>query len=223
MKILIFGSSGILGNYLCKFLKKKYFIYNNGLRRRKFDLNNFFQLKKIILKTKPDVLINCTAITDIDFCEKNKKKAYDINFKILKNTIDIIKKEKLKIKIIKISTDQFYNFKKKVLNKENIKKTPNYYCKTKYIAEKICIKNNFLVLRTNFFGKSRSKNQSFSDWVYKSFRSKKIFYLFKDVYFSPLNLFTLSKMIILVIKNIDRVSGIYNLGSKNCISKKILQ
>ena len=27
-------------------------------------------------------------------------------------------------------------------------------------------------------------------------------------------------MIILVIKNIDRVSGIYNLGSKNCISKK---
>ena len=75
-------------------------------------------------------------------------------------------------------------------------------------------------MRTNFFGKSRSKNQSFSDWVYKSFRSKKIFYLFKDVYFSPLNLFTLSKMIILVIKNIDRVSGIYNLGSKNCISKK---
>ena len=219
MKILIFGSSGILGNYLCNNLKKYHQIFNNGINKRKYDLNNLNKLKKIILKVKPDIIINCIALTNIDFCKKMKKKAYRINYLILKNTINIIKEEKLKTKIIQISTDQFYN-KKKIFNKENINNIPNYYCKTKYLAEKICVKNKFIVLRTNFFGKSNSKNQSFSDWIYKSFISKKVFNLLQDVYFSPLNLSTLSKMINLVIRNIYKVNGIYNLGSRDCINKK---
>lgn len=220
MKILIFGSSGILGNYLYKSLKKKYHVFNNGMSKRKYDLNNFSELKKVILKIEPHIIINCTAITDIDLCEKKKNKAYKINYNILSNIISIIKHKNLKTKIIQISTDQFYNNKNKSLNIENINKTYNYYCKTKLLSEKICIKNKLIALRTNFFGKSNSKNQSFSDWVYNSFKSKKKFYLFDNIYFSPLNLFTLSKMINLVIKNINKVYGVYNLGSKDCISKK---
>ena len=122
MKILIFGSSGILGNYLYKFLKKNYHVFNNGMNSRKYDLNNLSELKKIILKIEPNIIINCTAITDIDLCERKKNKAYQINYKILSNIIRIIKYKNLKTKIIQISTDQFYNNRNKNLNRENIKK-----------------------------------------------------------------------------------------------------
>lgn len=220
MKILILGSSGLLGNYLCKFLSKKFNIVNNGLKKRRIDLLNSYNLENFLLKTNPDLIINCTANTNLDNCEMDKKSSYNTNFKTLENTVNILKKNQIKTKIIQISTDQFYNNKNQKMNKETINNIPNYYCKTKYIVEKYCLKNKILVLRTNFFGKSNSKNKSFSDWIYKSFKSKKNFFLFDDVFFSPLNMNTLSKMIEKVIEYKKNINGIFNLGSRDCISKK---
>lgn len=220
MKILVLGSSGILGNYLYNFLKKDYKVFNSGLRKRKFNLLSFNKLKNFIIKIKPDIIINCSAITNIDNCQIDKKNAYNVNYVIVKNLISIIKKFNFQTKIIQISTDQFYDNKNKKFNNENVNQLINYYCKTKYLAEKICVKNKLVVLRTNFFGFSKSKNQSFSDWIFNSFKSKKKFYLLSDVYFSPLNLDTLCKMIKKVIKNIKYTQGVFNLGSKDCMSKK---
>ena len=220
MKILILGSSGLLGNYLFNFLKKNFHVFNNGLRKRKINLLNIPELKLFLLRIKPDIIINCTANTNLDNCEKKKGDAYDTNYKTLQNVVNLIKKYHIKSKIIQISTDQFYNNKNYKLNIESVNWIPNYYCKTKYLVERFCIKNKIVVLRTNFFGKSNSKSKSFSDWIFKSFKSKKIFNLFHDIYFSPLNLLTLSKMIKKVIINIEDINGIYNVGSRDCISKK---
>lgn len=113
MKILILGSSGILGNYLYNYLKKDYKIIHNGLKKRKFNLLKFDILKKFLIKTNPDIIINCVAVTNIDDCQINKKKAYNINYSIIKNIFYIIKRNNLNSKIIQISTDQFYDNKKK--------------------------------------------------------------------------------------------------------------
>lgn len=220
MKILILGSSGLLGSYLFNFLKKNFQVFNNGLKKRKINLLNTSELKYFLLRIKPDVIINCTANTNLDNCEKKRKDAYDTNYKTLRNVVNLSKKYDIKSKIIQISTDQFYNNKNHKLNRENVNWIPNYYCKTKYLAEKFCIKNKVVVLRTNFFGKSNSKNKSFSDWIFKSFKSQKMFNLFHDVHFSPLNLLTLSKMIKKVVINIKDINGIYNVGSRDCVSKK---
>ena len=63
------------------------------------------------------------------------------------------------------------------------------------MAEKICLKNKALVFRTNFFGKSISKNKSFTDWIFRSFKMKKKIYLFNDVYFNPLRIETIVNVI----------------------------
>ena len=80
---------------------------------------------------------------------------------------------------------------------------------------------NCLVFRTNFFGKT-FKNKSFSDWVYDSFkkRNKTPVCLFNDIYFNPLRINTIAKIISLIIANKKyNYKGIYNLGSKKGISK----
>ena len=71
MRILILGSSGRLGNLLYKSLKCNHQVFNNGLKKRKYDISNFNKIKKL-LTNKLDLIINCSGNTNIEFCEKNK-------------------------------------------------------------------------------------------------------------------------------------------------------
>ncbi len=224
IKVLILGSSGLLGKYLFSELKKnkKITVYNTGLNKRKFDLTKKKQLKKLLVSKKPDLIINTVALTDVDKCEKKTKYSRKINFEIIKNIFFFKKSENLNFNLIQISTDQLYNCKNTKGNTEKSKiYLLNNYSKHKRMSELICINNKSLVFRTNFFGRSLSKNKSFSDWAINSFKSKKKIYLFNDVYINPLRLNTIVKILSIIIKKKQfTFNGIYNLGSKNKISKK---
>lgn len=222
-KILILGSSGILGKALYRSLKnkKKIKLFHTGLKNRNINLENKVQLKKLILSIYPDLIINCAAYTNIEECEKNIKISKKINVEIVKQIFNLKLQKKMKFDFIQFSTDLFYNKKKDNSSKEDSRiYLINNYCKHKREAEKICIKNKALIFRTNFFGKSVSKKGSFSDWIYKVFRKNKNFYLFNDVYFNPLRINTIVKIILLIINDKKiKLNGIYNLGSKDAIYK----
>lgn len=221
MNILILGSSGLLGRELYKFLKsyKKINVIHNGLRSRKFNFNNKFNLKKLILDSNPSLIINASGITNVDYCENEKKNTYRINVTTVKNIFKIKKKFKLGFFFIQFSTDQLYDNKTKIPNKETDKiYKNNEYSKQKLAVEKICLKENSTIFRTNFFGRSKYKD-SFDQWVFKSFISKKNFFLFRDQYFSPLRIKTICKIIKHIIFRKKYIKGIFNLGSNNGLSK----
>ena len=221
MKVLILGSSGLLGYRLFKFLRtKNLIVISNGLKKSKYNLKSKHNILEL-LKKKPDWIINCVAKTDITDCEKNKKEALNINSKILKDLFYLKSKFNFKFKLLHISTDQFYNNKYKIANNENAKiSILNYYTYTKKKAEEICKKNKSIILRTNFFGRSHSKKKSFSDWVYGKFTSNTSFDLLEDVFFSPLRIISLCKIIYKIILHKKVDGDIYNLGSKKGLSKK---
>ena len=74
--------------------------------------------------------------------------------------------------------------------------------------------------RINFFGISKSEKKTISDWVILSFKQKKLFYLFTDIIFNPLSLSSICEIINkLIISKKFLKWGIYNLGSKNSLSK----
>ena len=52
-RILILGSSGILGKNLVKNLNYKYKVFHNGLNQRKFELTKYNLLKGLVRKTNP--------------------------------------------------------------------------------------------------------------------------------------------------------------------------
>jgi dTDP-4-dehydrorhamnose reductase len=219
MKILILGSSGLLGNKIYHFLKKKRLnILHNGLKKRKLDITNLNNLK-IILNKKLDLIINCAAVTNVEKCEKFFKQTSKINIELGHNIFFLKKKLNLKFSVIFFSTDQVYESKK--YSKENSKLTVyNNYSYQKLKAEKIYTKNRSIIFRTNFFGKGTGLNESFSDWLYNSFKSKKKFFLFKDILFNPVRIDTLNNIIYNIIKKKKlNNNGIYNIGSKGQISK----
>ena len=222
LKILVLGSSGLLGSQIYKELKKIYNLklFHTGLNKRCVDFTNKKNLKKFIINIKPNLIINCIAYTNIDNCEKKKLISKKINYEIVKYIFQIKTEEKLKFRLIHFSTDAFYNQKQKLLNKESSRIfLINNYSIHKRMAELECIKNKGLIFRINFFGKT-VKKKTFSDWIFYNYNRNKKNYLFNDVYFSPLRLVTIAKIILKVIsKNKYLHSGIYNLGSKNGILK----
>lgn len=227
MKILIIGSSGFLGQELVKFFKnqKNIKLLHNGVKSKIFDLTDITNLEKIITKSNPQIIINCIGLTDLNICEKNKKLSNNLNYEIVKNIFIVKKKKKSDFKLIHISTDQLYDNKKNVKNTEKTKVSiNNQYSKDKYKAEKIALKNKSLVLRVNFIGYSKKKS-GFLHWIYKSFNKKKQFYLYDDVFFNPISVSSLKKImkkIVYALKNNKKIYGLYNLGSINGMYKNEL-
>ena len=74
------------------------------------------------------------------------------------------------------------------------------------------------MLRTNFFGKSiHSSRLSFSDWIVSSLTEGKKITLFKNILFNPISINSLVDILI-EIRGSNKF-GLYNLGSKNGMSK----
>ena len=122
------------------------------------------------------------------------------------------------IKFIFISTDQVYN--RNLHQNENDKiKSFNYYTETKILSENFIKSNlkNYVILRTNFFGKSIASKKSFSDFIIGSLKNLKKIFLFDDVYFNPINIDNLTRIIEIIINN--QINGVFNIGVTQGLSK----
>ena len=216
-RVLILGAYGYFGNILCKYLKRKDFIIFRQGRNINADYkcnpNIKNELNNLILKIKPNCIINLIAETDVDKCELNPEIAFRTNCMIVENIISSIKDKN--IFLIHISTDQVYSGKGP---HHELKVNPiNEYSKTKYFSENIAMREDSLVLRTNFVGKSISEKSSFTDWAFSSYLGKKEISLFNDVFFSPVHTSFLSEIITYALKK--KYVGVYNLGCATGISK----
>lgn len=223
-KILVLGSSGLLGSTIYHSLKKIHTmkVSHNGIKRRKYDLTKITNIKSLLTSNKFDIIINCAAYTNIDYIEKNKLVTNKININLLRNIFFLKKKYNLRFNLIHFSTDQMYNFRNIYHDEKSKIKCLNYYTTQKIKSEKICLKNKSLIFRTNFFGKKNKSTSNLTDWLFKSFtQQNKKFYLFDDIYFSPIYVKSLADIICKIIKKKKyKLTGVFNLGSKNGMSKK---
>ena len=216
-KILVLGASGMLGSSLIKKFINKSISYISHSRKSNtdfnFELSDFKDVCKNLDEIQPEVIINLAANTDVDFCEKNPKIAFQDNTKSVENIVNWIKANDLRTKLIHISTDQVYDNKDSYSCENNVN-ISNTYAYSKYCAELHALGAKSIILRTNFFGKSIHNSRfSFSDWIVSSLSEGKKITLFKNILFNPISMNSL----------VDIISsnnfGLYNLGSKNGMSK----
>ena len=183
-KILIIGGSSFFSLGFLKESTPQYDIIASYFKNKKkvqsynhikIDIKNYKNLKKSIITINRDIIINAAGITNVDDCEKNYKKAYQINYLGAKNIAQICKN--LKIKLVHLSTDHLFDGKKRKYT-ENDKITPlNNYSKSKFLAEDYIKKNlnNFLIIRTNFFGVGYNHSKKFFDFIIERLKRKKKF------------------------------------------------
>lgn len=219
-KILITGATGLLGCSLVPMLRKSgYTVLGIGSSKKSdvsADLTQLNKTLEILDKIRPDLIVNLVALTDVDKCEMDPHSAYLLNVLLVENICTWIKASGNSCHLIQLSTDQLYNGKgPHAENKLNI---CNHYGMSKLAGEYIAKTVSSTILRTNFIGLSQCDGRtSLTDWLFLSLQNSKLINVFSDVMFSPLSIRSLCHYIEKCI--FERPLGVYNVGSKNGISK----
>ena len=231
MKILILGANGMLGSRISKtFSESKHKVFAT-LRKRKFiklknikfkynvDVTKKTKIKNLLLKIRPDVVINCTGfIKQRDKNNLRKKSMYYMNttFPIF---LDLMSK-KLNFYNIHFSTDCVFDGKKKLYTEKSKMNAKDDYGKSKILAEKK-IMHNTLVIRTSIIGHELNKlKYGLLEWFLNS-GSKVEGY--SKVFFSGLTTNELSKIIKKIIDKKMFFTGIYNISSKRISKYNLLE
>ena len=107
MRILITGSKGQLGLELSKQLSRYKDCELILTDRNNLNIVDFDEVERVILASKPNVVINCAAHTAVDLCETDIENAYKINALGPRNLAIVC--EKIGAKLIQVSTDYVFN------------------------------------------------------------------------------------------------------------------
>ncbi len=165
-KILITGSSGMLGSDLCPMLEKNHEIIGldiidpkKGCEPKRFykaNIVDFCEIEKVFAKEKPDFVIHTVAWTDVDGCQLDPVKAHNINVEGLYNLVIIL--SRVKVPLIFISTDFVFAGERNTPYVEDDAPMPlSVYGMTKYKGEEIIkgvLKKYAIVMTSWLYGKN---------------------------------------------------------------------
>jgi len=212
MKILITGAQGLLGSNLCTIYSDSHEVFATELTKPKFPdcENHILDITgnlNLITELKPDLVINCAAIVDVDYCEKNPDKAMEVNAKAVKNLSDACAKSHL----IHISTDMVFDGETGNYSEDDVVNPLNIYSKSKLAGEEF-VKGT--VIRTNIYGWNMLDKMSLAEWMLAKFESGEGFSGFNDVYFSPILVNNLADAC-LELHSLN-FKGILNVAGSNC-------
>lgn len=218
-QILIFGSNGQLGKSISN-------IFPNSIKfsRAECDFNNSQKISAIILKIKPEVIINCAAYTDVNDSEINVKKALKINSIAVKaialsaNIINAL--------VIHFSTDYIFDGLNSDSYTENSPTNPiNNYGKSKLQGESKLIKfhNRYIIIRTSWvYGEGKN---NFVYKIIKNIQQKKKLAVVDYEFSSPTHTKSLALVVKMFVEKYFYMSkkklefGIYNFSGNVSISR----
>ncbi|MDD4182778.1 MAG: SDR family oxidoreductase [Candidatus Omnitrophica bacterium] len=192
--ILITGGSGLLGSNIVKIAVSKFNVhatYNSNkvsmkgasfLQADLADKQNISRIKNI----KPDFIINCSALTNIDYCQEHPAEAYRNNVMLSINIAEAARD--IGAYLIHISTDNVFDGQKGNYKEEDTTGPINIYGKTKLEAEReiLSLYPQACIVRTNIYGWNKLGKLSLAEWMLGELRNSRKLPAFKDVYFSPI-------------------------------------
>ncbi len=222
-KILVTGASGLLGSKIVEKAAKKYVVYPTHATRQffpkslKMDITDEKNVKRILSKVKPDIIIHTAAETNVDKCEINKDYALRVNAEGTKNLAEAC--NQLDEKIVYVSTDYVFDGEKR-FNTEEEKPNPiNHYGLTKLIGEQHVAKHctDFVILRTSVLYGIHPQKPNFATWVISALKERKTLKVVENHYNSPTLADNLAEVILKIVNK--ELKGLYHTAGSERISR----
>jgi dTDP-4-dehydrorhamnose reductase len=224
-KVLVTGGNGLLGKRLRILLDSNQFVViatgigedrllNHNHSYVQLDIVNKLQCAQVLEKFNPDIIVNTSAITNVDYCQKEKSHCLKVNSEAIDNLLDFSENTHF----IQISTDFIFDGNNGPYDEESAPKPINYYGFSKYEAEKKIIKKdvNYTILRTCLvYGEDNDSNNILM-WVKRALKKKESLNIVDDQYRTPTFVDNLCSAIIEVINTAS--FGVYNISSGEYLS-----
>jgi dTDP-4-dehydrorhamnose reductase len=225
-KILLTGSTGMLGNALIRaFLPDKRYALT-GMGRSRTDLLHrqeqlqvdFSQPASIRAQNiEVDVAIHTAALTDLKLCESQPDLARKVHVDASAEVAGKVKPGGL---FIYISTDSVFDGRKGNYAESDVPSPLNVYASTKLKGEEVCtsVFSRTMTLRTNIYGFHNPLRGSLAEWAYVEWRKGNTISGFTDVIFNALYVGQLADIIKTIVDK-----GLYqpllNVASQEVMSK----
>lgn len=134
MKVLIIGANGQLGREMSRQLHLLDDMQVVEMGHSQLDITVFEQVKQILEKHRPEVVVNCAAYTAVDACETEEETAYKVNALGPKHLAIVC--DNINAKLVHISTDYVFAGDEAGSRKEDDQTIPRtVYGKSKLLGE----------------------------------------------------------------------------------------
>jgi dTDP-4-dehydrorhamnose reductase len=212
MNVLITGTTGMLGSeMLSVFSGDENFLVFSTSRAPECGQYSHFRLDlaersydQLLEWARPDLIIHCAAMTNVDECEKNQILARNINVESVQKLLNAMEKFP-KTRLYFISTDAVKSEDLPMANETAVVAPLNYYGQTKLEAEKLISQSALLAtaIRTTIVGsKKKLGGISFADRIFDHLKDGKSISLFEDAVFTPIS----CKHLALILKKLIKKS-----------------
>jgi dTDP-4-dehydrorhamnose reductase len=180
--IAIIGVNGRLGAALTRDYARDFEVTSFG--RNQLDLFKLEQLRSILSGIDFDLLINCTALTNVDYCESHREEAFRVNAEAPRLLADLANEKSAKL--IHFSTDYVFDGKKTDPYAEEDRAIPmSVYGESKLEGERrvLEVSSQHLVVRLSWvFGPDKP---SFIDQIIQRARESDVVTAVADKFSAP--------------------------------------
>lgn len=152
-KVLIIGSTGLLGSEFKDFyIKKKeidVFLSSRSSASLSLDIGDNNSVIDFFKENSFDIVINCAATTNVVYCEENKHECYKTNSKGAINIVEALNRASPSTLLIHISSDYVLPSSSSVQAPGSKTAPLNFYGYTKLLAEDVigAFYQNYIIVR----------------------------------------------------------------------------
>jgi dTDP-4-dehydrorhamnose reductase len=210
MKVIIFGSTGMLGNYMKTYFAKFFDVI--CIDRKEFDIEtcNWKKLDEMLsVYSSEDIMINCAGAIPQQKCSIRKFIVLNTLFPQKANEIS----KKYKIQFIHITTDCVFSGKDGDYKESSLHDAEDIYGVTKSLGE--C--DSCCTIRTSIIGEELRNKNSLLEWV-KTHKSRYI-NGYENVFWNGITCLQLSVIIKHVITTNSYWKGVRHILSPSAVSK----
>jgi dTDP-4-dehydrorhamnose reductase len=180
--IIVIGANGRLGAALAREYQRAFSV--KAFARSQLDLGKLDQVRSTLSETEFDLLINCAALTNVDYCESHRDEAFLINAQGPRLLAEICSEKSASL--IHISTDYIFDGKQDAPYIEEDSPAPlSVYAESKLAGEErvLAVSPKNLVVRFSWvFGPDKP---SFIDQIIQRARENEIVTAVADKFSSP--------------------------------------
>lgn len=141
MKILVTGAEGLLGKEIVAMKRDGFEVV--GTDYSELDVTDLASIKKAFLKERPEVVVNCAVILNVDLCQENPNLCFGVNRDGVSNILKVFKELGKPVIFFQISSSEVFGRVKEgeyQINgyaEDDIPMPVSNYQKSKAEAEKI--------------------------------------------------------------------------------------
>ena len=225
-RLLITGSSGLLGLNLALEAMTSHEVI--GVDRAmlksapfeiiKSDLLVEGQVERILEQAKPEWLIHCAALADLDLCEDDPDKARRLNTDLPGSLAKACRSRG--VRMVQVSTDAVFDGTKAgIYTEQDVPRAVNIYSLTKLEAERLVLETDpdAIVARVNFYGWSLAGRRSLAEFFFNNLTHNKSMSGYTDVIFCPMHATHLAQTLLRMLRK--GLHGLYHAVGPQPMSK----